>query len=79
MSGNAYTHMHDDELPEYDAVVCNDCGAHAKTEVGVQHWETCKPGESAYWEAHYEAAYEEEEAEKKDALRRLLRRLAGKE
>ena len=30
-------------------VVCNDCGAYAATEEGVQHLATCKPGESAEW------------------------------
>lgn len=37
-----------------DIVVCDDCGAHADTESNVQHWPTCKPGESKHWQELYD-------------------------
>ena len=49
-----YTYTHLGDSPEDDIVVCNDCGASAKTEETVLHYPTCHPGESAYWEKYYE-------------------------
>ena len=33
--------------------VCNDCGAHADSPSQVEHYPTCEPGCSKFWEEHY--------------------------
>ncbi len=45
---HSYTHV------DVDVVMCNDCGAFAETEEDVQHYPSCHPGESAYWQKYYE-------------------------
>lgn len=44
-----------------DVCVCDNCGAHAKTEVKIRHFKSCKQGESKKWEEIYEKANSEED------------------
>ena len=39
-----------------DIWVCDDCGAYAKSVEDISHFDSCRPGESEYWEKHYRAA-----------------------
>lgn len=45
---------------DYHVFTCNDCGAYADTEAGIEHHTTCKPGDSEEWVAFYKRAEEED-------------------
>lgn len=48
MTDNSYTVVEDAEV-----VVCDDCGAYAKTKEAVAHNQGCEPGESERWADYY--------------------------
>lgn len=50
----------DDEITKVDDDIfqCNNCGAYASTAKAIQHFPTCKPGESKRWEGFYNDANE---------------------
>lgn len=53
----------EDEVTEIPNVgfQCNNCGAHARRVSAIQHFDTCKPGESKRWEEYYNDIPEDEE------------------
>jgi len=53
-----YTHIDDILAPVWQ---CNDCGAYADTIENIEHFSSCKPGESKEWEKIYEEEIGEEE------------------
>lgn len=64
----------EDEYTEIDIgdgefiISCDNCGAYAPKGEVVQHHETCRPGESKFWEEHYATMAEEEATASEEGL-----------
>lgn len=53
MTLHSYTEV-DTECDIGNIISCNDCGAFASRKEDVVHYDTCKPGESEYWQKIHE-------------------------
>lgn len=41
------------EIKELEVVICNDCGAYAKSKEEIEHYLGCKAGDAKHWERYY--------------------------
>lgn len=50
----SYTKVCEFETEGFEVWQCNDCGAYGESKEKIEHYKTCRPGESEHWENFYE-------------------------